>query len=88
MTTGLSQIGLFFLNAIFTSNSGCSVAPMPGGTFFKVRGAKFTSKKLYKNSVVWISNCDVTSIEIWRHHLYTIWRSKSVVLNLFAPADR
>jgi len=24
-------------------------------------------KKLYKIFAVWIGNCDVTSIEIWRH---------------------
>ena len=33
-------------------------------------------KKLLQNFVVWFGNCDVTSIEIWRHYLYTIWRSK------------
>jgi len=26
-------------------------------------------KKLLKIFVVWISNCDVTGIEIWRHYL-------------------
>jgi len=34
------------------------------------------SKKLYKFFVVWIGNCDVTNNEIWRHYLYTLWRSK------------
>jgi len=54
----------------------CPVVPMGGGTFFKVRGHKCTSKKLYKIFVVWIGNCDVTSIEMLRHYLHTIWRSK------------
>jgi len=44
---------------------------MDGGTFFKVGGHKRTSKKLYKILAVWISNCDVTSIDVWRHYIYT-----------------
>jgi len=43
-----------------------------GGTFFKVGGAQAHVKKLQKNFVVWIGNCDVTNIEIWHHYLYTI----------------
>jgi len=55
----------------------CLVAVlMSGGTFFKVGGYKCTLKKFIVNFVVWIGNCDVTSIEIWRHCIYTIWRSK------------
>ena len=48
---------------------------MGGGTFFKV-GAQVHVKKHIKMFVVWIGNYDVTWIEIWRHYLYTIWRSK------------
>ena len=33
-------------------------------------------KEYIAKFVVWIGNCDVTSIEIWRHYIYTIWRSK------------
>jgi len=46
------------------------------GTFFKVGGHKSACQKISKHFVVWIGNCDVTSIEIWRHYLYTIWKSK------------
>jgi len=35
---------------------------MGGGTFFKV-GITRARKKLWKNFVVWISNCDVTNIK-------------------------
>jgi len=49
---------------------------MGGGNFFKVRGAQVHGKNLYKIFVVWIGSCDVTSIEIWRHYLYIIWRFK------------
>jgi len=45
---------------------------MGGGTFFKVGGHKCTSKKLYKIFAVGIGKCDVTSIEMLRHYLYTI----------------
>jgi len=45
---------------------------MGDGTFFKVGGHKCTLKKIIVNLVVWIGNCDVTSIEIWRHYIYTI----------------
>jgi len=43
--------------------------------FSKWGGHKCTSKKPQTIFVVWIGNCDVTSIGIWRHYLYTIWRS-------------
>jgi len=50
---------------------------MGGGTFYKVGGGhKCTPKSYRKFFVVWIGNCDVTIIEIRRHYLYTIWRSK------------
>jgi len=48
---------------------------MGGGTFLKVGGTSARSK-IIENFVVWFGNCDVTSIEIWRHCIYTIWRSK------------
>jgi len=35
--------------------------------------------------VVWISNCDVTSIGIWCHHLYTIWWSTYTILDKIKP---
>ena len=43
---------------------------------FQSGGHKCTIKKIIANFVVWIGNCDVTSIEIWRHSIYTIRRSK------------
>jgi len=49
---------------------------MGGGTFFKVGGTRARSKEIIANCVVWIGNCDVTSIGIWRHYIYIIWRSK------------
>ena len=50
---------------------------MGGGTFFKVgRGTSARQDNCRKIIVVWIGDCDVTSIEIWRHFLHTIWRSK------------
>jgi len=51
---------------------------MGGGTFSKVGGtcARWKESIGLANFVVWIGNCDVTSIEIWRHYLYTIWRYK------------
>jgi len=39
---------------------------MGGGTFSKVGGTS-ARRKTIENFVVWIGNCDVTSIEIWRH---------------------
>ena len=39
---------------------------MGGGTFFKVGGTS-ASQKPIENFVAWIGNCDVTSIDIWRH---------------------
>jgi len=48
---------------------------MGGGTFFKVGGTSARCKVI-ANFVVGVGNCDVTSIEIWRHYIYTIWRSK------------
>jgi len=39
-------------------------------------GAQVHATKTKEIFVVWIGNCDVTSIEIWRNYLYTIWRSK------------
>jgi len=53
-----------------------SLSTMGGGTFFKVGGHKRTLKKIIANFLVWIGNCDVTSIEIWRHYIRTTWRSK------------
>jgi len=38
------------------------------------------------NFVVWIGLCDVTSIEIWRHHICTIWRSNYTILNETTPS--
>jgi len=49
---------------------------MGGGTFLKVGGHKRTLKNYRKFLCFWIGNCDVTSIEILRHNIYTIWRSK------------
>jgi len=49
---------------------------MGGGTFFKVGGTSACWKEITANFVVWIGNCGVTSIEIWRHYIYIIWRSK------------
>ena len=43
---------------------------------FQSGGAQVHIKKLRKMCVVWIGNCDVTSIEILRRCLYNIWRSK------------
>jgi len=37
---------------------------MGGGTFLKCGGNKLKSKTLQKMFVVWISNCDITSIGI------------------------
>jgi len=56
--------------------AGVLLACMGGGTFFKVGGHKCTLKKIIANFVVWIGNCDVRRIEIWRHYLYILWRSK------------
>ena len=53
--------------------------------FSKWGGHKCTSKKLYNIFAVWIGNCDVTSTEIWRHYLYTIWRSKYTILDKITP---
>ena len=54
-----------------------TVEGMGGGTFFKVGGGTSARwKEIIANFVVWIGNCDVTSIEIWHYCLYTIWRSK------------
>jgi len=39
-------------------------------------GAQMHVKNLQIIFVIWIGNCDVTSIKIWRHYLYTIWRFK------------
>ena len=59
---------------------------MGGVTFFKVGGGhKCTSKNLQTICVVWIGNCDVTSIEIWRHYLCTIWRSNYTILGKITP---
>jgi len=44
---------------------------MGGGTFFKV--LRVHVEKLYKVFVVWIGNYDVTSNEVLRHYLYTMW---------------
>ena len=52
-------------------NRNIVAAIMGDGTFFKVEGQKCTSKNIYKIFAVWIGNCDVTNIEIWRHYLYT-----------------
>jgi len=49
---------------------------MGGGTFSKVGGTSARWKEIIANFVVWIGNCDVTSIELWRHYLHTIWRYK------------
>jgi len=50
---------------------------MGGGTFFKVGGGTSARwKEIIANFVVWIGNCGVTSIEIWRHYIYTIWTTK------------
>jgi len=50
---------------------------MGGGTFFKVGGGTSARwKEIIAKFVFWIGNCDVTCIEIWRHYLFTTWRSK------------
>jgi len=41
-----------------------------GGTFSKVGGTS-ARQKIYNIFVIWIENCDVTSIEIWCHYPYT-----------------
>jgi len=43
---------------------------------FSKWGGQVHVKKLYNTFVVWIGKCDVTSIEILCHYLYTICRSK------------
>jgi len=43
---------------------------------FKVGGTNARQKTIENFFVVWIGKCDVTSIEIWRHYLCTIWKSK------------
>ena len=44
--------------------------------FFQSGGHKGTSEINYSKFLIWIGNRDVTSIEIWRHYIYTMWRSK------------
>ena len=49
-------------------NTYCTVAGfMGGGTFFKGGGTRARWKEIVANFVVWVGNCDVTSIEIWCH---------------------
>jgi len=60
--------------AVFAMN--VALVAMGGGTFFKVGGTNARWKEIIENFVVWIGNCDVTSIKIWRHYIYTISRSK------------
>jgi len=42
---------------------------------FSMWGGTSACQKNYRK-IFCIGNYDVTSIEIWRHYLYTIWRSK------------
>jgi len=44
--------------------------------FSKWGGTSARWKEIITKFVVWIGNCDVTSVEIWRHYIYTIWSSK------------
>jgi len=37
---------------------------------YRSGGAQVHVKKLWKMFVAWMDNCDVTSIEIWRHYLH------------------
>jgi len=50
--------------------------PRVAEPFSKWGGTSQRWKEIVANFVVWIGNCDVTSIEIWCHYIYTIWRSK------------
>jgi len=36
--------------------------------------------------VVWIGNCDVTNIEIWRHYIYTMYEGLNyTILDKISP---
>jgi len=62
---------------IFTGNPFHVALRIGGGTLFKVGGGTSALRKDFiANFVVWIGSCDVTSIELWHHYIYTIWRSK------------
>jgi len=50
--------------------------PWVAEPFSKWVGTSARWKEIIANVVVWIGNCDVTSIEIWRHYIYTMWTSK------------
>jgi len=58
---------------------------MSGGTFFEVGGTSVRWKKIIANFVVWIGNCDVTSVEIWRHYIHIIWKSNYTILDKTTP---
>ena len=64
------------LLAKFRETGSVRIDIMGGGTFFKVGGTSARWKEIIANFVVLIGNCDVTSIELWRHYIYTIYRSK------------
>ena len=53
---------LFFVGGANRVGHGWGVAEP-----FSKWGGTTPSQKMYKNFVAWIGNCDVTSIEIWRH---------------------
>jgi len=49
-------------------HDSCGLAQSHGWrNIFKNGRAQAHVKKVWKMFVVWIGNCDITSIEIWRH---------------------
>jgi len=69
------SLSLYFLESVAGDISD-ALQPWVAEPFSMWGGHKCTSKELYKFFMVWIGHCNITSIEIWCHHLCNTWRSK------------